>query len=178
MNPEPIRLVSEEYDNDLCSICHVDIENTDTSMYTVPYCEHTFHNDCIITWFRMGNTTCPYCRSEPQQHVNQPFGLPRYIAWGDRKAIYTFKKNYASKANAPKQLKSLLRRLQKFERKQKDGNKLLSEWRKNVDGLEWKRLRKIYKQFHLKKSKRLRKVRELKASIQNYPIIPAVVRLV
>ena len=167
---EPIRmqsLVSNEYDNDFCSICHVDIEQ---NMYTVPFCEHTFHSDCIIEWFRRGHTSCPYCRAEPE-HNDQP----RYIPWGDRQAIYTFKKNYATKVNAPKELKSLVRSLQKFEKKLKDDKKMVSEWKKSTDGQEYKRLVKIHRQHNGKTWRRNRKIRELKASIQNYPIVPAIV---
>lgn len=52
---EPIRiqsLVSADYDNDICSICHNDLEE---NVYTVPHCEHKFHSNCIISWFRTGN---------------------------------------------------------------------------------------------------------------------------
>ena len=173
-NPEPIRiqsLVSNKYNNDFCSICYTDIEQ---NMYTVPFCEHTFHTDCIIEWFRRGHTSCPYCRSEPLPQNDQS----RYIPWGDRQAIYTFKKNYAKKVNAPKELKSLVRSLQQFEKKLKDAKKTVSEWKKSTDGQEYKRLVKIHRQNKGKTWRRNRKIRELKASIQNYPIVPAIVRAI
>ena len=42
--------------NEVCAICH---EATKADDYTIPECNHTYHTNCIITWFRMGKNTCP-----------------------------------------------------------------------------------------------------------------------
>jgi hypothetical protein len=33
--------------------------------YTLPSCGHTFHTDCIMTWFRSHQTRCPLCNHSP-----------------------------------------------------------------------------------------------------------------
>ena len=41
-----------------CAICK---EECDKNI-TLPECGHAFHQECIITWFRVGNKSCPVCR--------------------------------------------------------------------------------------------------------------------
>ncbi len=41
-----------------CSICLDD----EGELYTLPDCQHKFHVDCIMTWFRSGKNTCPLCK--------------------------------------------------------------------------------------------------------------------
>ena len=36
-------------DCDNCAICREKLEN---NTYTVPECNHKFHTNCIMTWFR------------------------------------------------------------------------------------------------------------------------------
>ena len=58
---------------DICAICRDDISGFPTS--SLPECGHTFHSECLITWFRSPrdwnfsgkNCTgvCPLCRHQP-----------------------------------------------------------------------------------------------------------------
>ncbi|KAJ9419256.1 hypothetical protein QL093DRAFT_2356508 [Fusarium oxysporum] len=42
-----------------CSICLEDIQDTDMIRHLA--CEHTFHSDCIATWYLAKHDTCPIC---------------------------------------------------------------------------------------------------------------------
>lgn len=46
--------VSEE-----CMICREELECT--QCYTLPECNHRYHTNCLISWFRNGDPRCPYC---------------------------------------------------------------------------------------------------------------------
>jgi hypothetical protein len=48
--------------NDICSICQYNFTNGD-EVREIMYCHHSFHNQCISTWFRL-NTKCPICRHD------------------------------------------------------------------------------------------------------------------
>lgn len=44
-----------------CPICTEDLHENDC--YILPECDHMFHIDCIMSWFRAGNNRCPYCNN-------------------------------------------------------------------------------------------------------------------
>lgn len=50
-----------------CSIC---LEEIKEDNFILEDCEHNFHVKCIMKWFRQGNKTCPICRSDPTQNMN------------------------------------------------------------------------------------------------------------
>ena len=50
-----------------CSIC---LEENDMQIYTLPECNHSFHTNCILAWFRKGNKSCPLCKDQGVECVN------------------------------------------------------------------------------------------------------------
>jgi hypothetical protein len=49
---------------DLCSICLDPLldKNTDVkAIYNLPECNHSYHTECIVHWFRGGHSNCPCC---------------------------------------------------------------------------------------------------------------------
>jgi hypothetical protein len=55
--------VSEE-----CMICREEMECT--QCYTLPECNHKYHTNCLISWFRNGDPRCPYCGNKGINNVN------------------------------------------------------------------------------------------------------------
>lgn len=53
-----INFHNQHFDN-ICMICHESCN--DSSCYILPECNHKYHINCIITWFRNGDSRCPYC---------------------------------------------------------------------------------------------------------------------
>ena len=57
------------YKDSTCSIC---CDNIDNNGVYITKCNHTFHLDCILSWYYK-NTSCPMCRTED---IHTPFGTP------------------------------------------------------------------------------------------------------
>ena len=47
-------------EKDICAICYETLDNE--SCYKLE-CGHSYHNKCIINWFRTGKNNCPLCNS-------------------------------------------------------------------------------------------------------------------
>tara|TARA_Y100000992_G_scaffold302444_1_gene276627 strand:- start:2533 stop:3081 length:549 start_codon:yes stop_codon:yes gene_type:complete len=62
-----INIFNQNYDN-ICMICHEEYDNS--LCYTLPECNHKYHVNCIISWFRNGDSKCPYCGNKGINHTN------------------------------------------------------------------------------------------------------------
>ena len=88
-----------------CAICHDPLE---TDKYTIPECNHEYHTNCIITWFRTGKNTCPLCNdiginSIQQMEANTNWAI-RKIAFENYKILRAFSR----KKDAPPKLKKMV----------------------------------------------------------------------
>ena len=60
---------------DNCGICQYPVDTSDTrQIYTLKECNHAFHTDCIISWFRTRNNRCPLCGNSGINHLEDVFG--------------------------------------------------------------------------------------------------------
>lgn len=108
---------------DLCAICH---ESLNENTYTLPECNHSFHSNCIITWFRTGKNNCPLCNNNGINSLND---LDTQATWHQRKMAYeNYKKlrSFSRKKTAPEQLKKLVSDLKKLEEK---NSKLIKDFK-------------------------------------------------
>ena len=55
---------------DQCCICMDDIAAN--SVMTKLPCDHVFHADCIMSWFRSGRSSCPVCRHDDEAAHRAP----------------------------------------------------------------------------------------------------------
>ena len=54
--------------NDECMICKDELQCS--QCYTLPECKHTYHTNCLVTWFRNGDSRCPYCGNKGINNKN------------------------------------------------------------------------------------------------------------
>ena len=101
----------------MCSICH---ETLDDDIYTLPECNHKYHSNCIITWFRTGKKSCPLCNNLGINNLTQ---MDENTTWSQRHHAYeNYKKMraFSRKKEASDELKKMIKQLKKLETKMKN----------------------------------------------------------
>ena len=155
--------------NEICSICHEDLSN---ELFTLPECNHIFHTNCIITWFRAptGNNKCPLCNNSG---INKLSDLDN-LHWSERrKAEANYKKVRASsrRKDCPKHILKMIKTLKKSEKQQKDRGKNFKEFKKSKQpDLTVHEIQKKYAKFRRDKwilERRIRKQKILLGFQQN-----------
>ena len=112
--------------NDICAICQHDMSD---NVYTLPECNHSFHLDCIIMWWRSPREyrqdfgDCPMCRSLP----TNPIG------WSTLKGRCRLLKRLAKKKTAHPELKKAAERLMVVVKKRNQAIKDLAEYRRRPE---------------------------------------------
>jgi len=121
-----------------CSICLGNITN---NVYTIPECDHKFHINCIMTWFRLGHKCCPLCRHNGINNANNSsnFSLTHIsnelsqFSWIYRKKLlnddYKKMRIFSRKKDAPKHLKKKVAKLKRMEQKMKNISKEIRDFR-------------------------------------------------
>ena len=126
--------------SDNCIICFEEINNNNS--YSLE-CNHIYHTDCIMKWFRNGNNKCPMCNDTKWDSL--PYGIK----------IQSIKevKKLGRLKNCPKNIKSKINYIKKEEIKfaeskkqfiqfKKDNKEILAKYRK-LSSQPWKIRRKI-----------------------------------
>ena len=116
--------------NDICAICH-DILGKD-NVYTLPECNHKFHTNCIMTWFRMKHETCPLCNNKginaSKAQINEQ---ANHGSWMSRKKylkMYTIVSRKCRGKNASKEMKKAVEKVRAYQKKFDDFKKQRRQW--------------------------------------------------
>lgn len=118
-----------------CSICTENIDDFNSSQWTLE-CNHKFHTECIIQWFRRGNDTCPCCRDQ---------GI-HSIGFSDSFARASYLRAEVRKKRCPPELKKLVEKVRQTESKTRKSRKELMEFRKTHSEMfsKWSKMRSTY----------------------------------
>jgi len=151
---EVIEWDSDIEEAEICSICQ-DVMNN--GQYTVPECEHKFHIDCIIAWFRSGHErahSCPICRlksSSSQYHENND----------DIFSVINSVKRISRDKNAPLELKNAYKEYREIE------NQWKSSVKRSNDALKVMKQTPEYKEYTKIRKNSLYVRNKLNNSLQN-----------
>ena len=151
-------------DEFMCPICH---ENNDLPKFTLPECQHEFHCECIMHWFRAGNTRCPMCNNRGHvQDMNEDY-YPSYRYSFRSKS--NFLRKYANRKDGDPLLKQYVSKIRNYELKLKELNAEIREHRDNFVG-NYKECLKINGSYSAKKRRINQSINKIKREMCEYPI--------
>jgi len=125
-------------DTDICSICYepLNSDNINNSTYKLE-CNHTYHTDCILKWFRNKHSNCPLCNDVQ---------LPTLTYFQKIETLKEARK-ISKKKSCPLNLKKIFSKLDKQNTNYKEAIKLYNLYKKNHKTI-FQELRKLAKKKH------------------------------
>jgi len=115
---------------DICAICHEDLSD---NLYSLPECQHTYHTNCIMHWFRTAHNTCPMCQNHGinyNQALHTVTTNPNYLERNLWKDYYRKACLYSKKKGADKEIVNRIKSIKKTEETGKKERKTFREWKK------------------------------------------------
>ena len=145
-----------------CAICLCELnenENENDNIYNLN-CDHKFHTNCIMDWFRSSSGNCPLCNDNPFN--NQPVSQFSFLS--DNYIDNRFKsiKKYSRTKNSPPSLKSEIIKFNELNKEYKTANKTMKDFEKKK---EYKEMRKTIAENRKENWKHYRKVKNQKEKI-------------
>jgi len=173
---------------DECMICKESLN--DYPCYCLPECNHKYHTHCLISWFRNGDSRCPYCgnkgiNNKPENKISRRrmrFRSRAILTDNDNQYILDLKKfiNLKKNKDNPQAIKILkqLDDIKKLEIKFNDLKKEFQEYKKNLktEPVNYETTRKTLRKYKTDIYNLKFKIRDKKLTlIDNSYIIPLIV---
>jgi|TARA_B110000483_G_C18070504_1_gene493915 hypothetical protein len=154
---------------DKCIVC-LELLDSETQ-YKLPECNHSFHQNCIMHWFRGGNNKCPLCNN---LGVND-YNIPAAHVIMNTLDKYKFKilRQYSRRKDAPDFLKKEVQKLKKTETEHKKVALEIKE-HKNKTGV-FKEMKAEFVKLRRKKWRLHRRIFNMKIGISNMNIVPLII---
>ena len=131
---------------DICSICR-EIFDDNHQIYYLPECNHLFHTECILHWFRYGRQSCPLCNNNGGAY-NGANGV-----YTSRLIKITHLRRYSLSKECPPFIKQQFKLLRKHETRDKELRRLYKTKFNEFMGTA-----KEFKQMERERDNKLRKI--------------------
>lgn len=153
--------------DNVCPICLGSLNEKDT--YNLN-CNHTFHTECIMNWFRVSNGSCPCCKDNPNNN-NFKYNLPIYYGYWNIQFIEK-RCNIIKKHNKKQKNKNLINQFNKIDLYKKELTELKKQQKEYLNQQSVKDVKSNIKDFNTKIRKKDSQIKRIKVSIvSRYPII-------
>ncbi len=138
----------------ICQICMESMDDI-TKVYRLSDCNHEFHTDCIVNWFRNDSSKCIECCSNLNNDLNPANAQVNYDQYGQpyinlHQIPFAQVSRQARKKDAPDSLKKLYKRYQQANRSYAKANKAYSDYKKTDDYPIYRTLRKQFRKISFK----------------------------
>lgn len=100
-----------------CTICLCATDNDDSHVLE---CNHSFHVQCILQWYRSGHSSCPNCRSTEFQH----------LGFSNAKQRASILRQRARRKDAPEFLKKAVQKVKRCQDRTRKKCKSVRAFRK------------------------------------------------
>lgn len=98
-------------EDDVCIICQENLINEEC--FTLKECKHKYHTNCIISWFRNGDSRCPLCGDKGIGYINNKENY-RYLSMRNQQMLIDIRYYINRKSNLKNELCIKLRK--KYEK--------------------------------------------------------------
>ena len=178
--------IPEECD-EKCCICQDFLSIAQT--YTLPECNHIFHTNCIVTWFRnrpstqeewLSDGNCPLCGNKG---INYRKNTRRW--WGRRnvgRCEYSLSRMSEMRAvlkkpNPPKELKRLFKKLETHKKDLQNKKNEFANFKKDIKIKEvnYKETQKQMSDYRSIIWRKKRSVHTTENAIIHFPVIPIII---
>ena len=120
---------------DICSICHEPLGNSE-QIYTLPECNHCYHTNCIMTWFRAGHNTCPLCNNKginaTRAQINEEVNHSHWSTRNKYLKLYTIVSRKCRRKDAPEKMKKEVEKVRNYKKKFDAFKKERKEWMSSI----------------------------------------------
>lgn len=162
-------LTDKEFNDEICSICHDPLN--EKPVHQIPECKHKFHTDCVINWYRYGNSKCPFCNTQFKYRDDTSFVENDdyyYNPQNKYRKIYFYSKQKTADPVIKKEVNKIT-----------ENNKKINDILKNINTLKnnpqykkiSEKIRSLRSQKWRCKLSNFRKKRKLCQNVQIVPII-------
>jgi predicted RNA-binding Zn-ribbon protein involved in translation (DUF1610 family) len=169
-------------ENETCMICREDLHELQT--YKLPECGHEYHTHCLISWFRNGDSRCPYCGNKGINHIeckksrNNSFSFRRRFNRFDNNDLKLGEiKKYAKNHEAPKLLINQLKKLDEAKNKLTVCNENLKDFKNKINNepLIFKDAKNEILNLRRQKLQAESNVRKMRFFIDELNIVPLII---
>ena len=171
-------------ENETCMICKEDLNEAQT--YKLPECGHEYHTHCLISWFRNGDSKCPYCGNKGINHKQCKKSRQNSLSYRRRSYLYRNEvndvkfselKKFSKIPNAPK---LLVKQLNKYEDAKKNLNRCKEELKNfkiklKSEPLIYSKAEEEYKKLRRKTWQAETDVSRMKFFINDLNIVPLII---